>query len=47
MLRASEAYDSSSADLIISEYTNRFAWYHQVDPTSKEQELYRVVHGLG
>lgn len=46
ILRASEAYDSGSKDLIISEYASRFAWYHQVEAFIKEQELYRTVYGM-
>jgi len=46
MLRATNAYDTASMDLIMTEYIQRFAWYHQVDPESGRQALRRVVDSL-
>jgi hypothetical protein len=41
-LRATEAYDQASKDLIIAEYADRFHWYHQCDP----QAIRRTLHGI-
>jgi hypothetical protein len=46
MLRASKSYDTSSTDLIVAEYIQRFAWYHQVDPESGRQALVRAVDSM-
>lgn len=46
-LRASEAYDQASKDLIIREYAQRFSWYHQVDPDTIEQILKAIVCLVG
>ena len=42
-LRATEAYDQASKDLIINEYARCFWWYHQCDPEAIKQTLRRIV----
>jgi len=46
-MRATEAYDQSSRDLIIQDYAQRFSWYHQVDQTTIEQILGGLVFLIG
>ena len=45
-LRATEAYDQSSKDLIIDEYARWFWWYHQNDPEVIKTTLRGVVDTL-
>jgi hypothetical protein len=42
MMRATEAYDQASKDLIITEYAQRFHLYHQCDP----QAICKTLSGI-
>ncbi len=45
-LRATEAYDQGSKDLIIEDYARWFWWYHQDDPEVIKATLRRTVDSL-
>ena len=46
-MRASEAYDQGSADLIINEYAKRFQWFHRCHPDAIRITLKSSVETLG
>jgi hypothetical protein len=45
-MRATEAYDQGSKDLIISEYARKFWWYHQCDPGCAQYMFREAVDTL-
>jgi hypothetical protein len=45
-IRASEAYDQASTDLIINEYAKRFQWFHRCHPDAIRITLKSCVESM-